>query len=139
MSEKTSILVKGDISFLKLYNAIVRTGVKPLISLEGMRGAFIESSYNSIFFPIEVKGKQRQLHIKIYKNSEFTNSLLKYLPKNGRKLKHTTGSVILVSLGHEELGIEILRKLAYELDGGYIQLNDCGFGEDSEYKVVKGK
>lgn len=139
MGEKTSIMVKGDISFLKLYNAIVRTGVKPLISLEVMRGEFIESSYNSIFFPIEVKGKKRLLHIKIYKNSEFTNSLLKYIPKTGRKLKHTTGSVIVVSLVHDELGIEILSKLAYELDGGYIQLNDCGEGKFCEYQVIKGK
>jgi hypothetical protein len=139
MGEKTSIMVKGDISFLKLYNAIVRTGVKPLISLEGLRGAFIESSYNSIFFPIEVKGKKRLLHIKIYKNSEFTKYLLKYIPKNGRKLKHTTSSVIEVSLVHDELGIAVLSKLAYELAGGYIQLNDCGVGKDSEYQVVKGK
>lgn len=139
MAATTSILVKGDISFLKLYNGILRTGVKPLLSLEDMRGAFIESNYNAIFFPIEVKGKQRQLHIKIYNNSEFTKSLLKYIPKNGRKLKHTTGSVIEVSLGHDELAITILSKLAYELDGGYIRLNDCGEGKFGEYQPIKGK
>lgn len=139
MGSSTKVLVNGAITTKQLYNALERINVKPLVSEKTIGLAIKESSVDSSFLPIAVGSENRNLFITFIENDYFREQMIKELPDKSRKLKASKNPVLLISLGHNDMAVKVLTRLAYELGGGYIVENDCSGDYRDSYREVKGK
>lgn len=137
MAAETSIIVNGNITMIRLYNALERVGIHSLLSVETLTNSMKKADFNAMFIPVMVDGLQRGLFIKFYDDLEFKNTLRKELPLTSRKLKKVSGNLLYISAKHEVLAENMLSNLAHELGGGYIKLNDSGEGRTKVYQTIR--
>lgn len=65
--------------------------------------------------------------------------MIRELPDKSRKLKGIKSPVLYISLGYNEMAVKLLKRLTYELGGGYIIEKDTADDYRSAYREVKVK
>ena len=79
------------------------------------------------------------INIHFIDNSYFKSNIVKDLPTKSRKLKSSKFPILLISGPYSDLMVQVLKRLAYKLGGGYIIEKDTNSYSRPEYKEIKGK
>lgn len=139
MSETANLVVKGELTIKQVYNALKRLNIKPILSEEEITNDLLDSFNRSVILPIEAGGVTRRLFLWYMPNPTFKVDVEPYIRGNSRKFKGTKKGFLNISLDANHLATRILIKLAQELDGGYVQINDCAEGKFGEYQLINSK
>jgi hypothetical protein len=139
MSETANLVVKGELTIKQVYNALNRLNIKPILSEEEITNDLLDSSNRSVIVPIEVGGVTRRLFLWYMPNSTFKREVQPDIVIGPRKFKNSKKDFLNISLDASELATKILIQLGRELDGGYVQINDCATGRGGQYILVEKK
>ena len=125
MDATTKIIVSGNVSDKQLLNALERMDVNPVRGNEGIE--------------VALDGLISVLDVHFLENAYFRSTILRDLPYKSRKLKSSKCPILLISGTYSDLMVQVLKRLAYELGGGYIIEKDTNSYSRPEYKEIKGK
>ena len=125
MAATTKIIVSGNVSDKQLLNTLERMDVNPVRGNEGIE--------------VALDGLISVLDVHFLENAYFRSTILRDLPYKSRKLKSSKCPILLISGTYSDLMVQVLKRLAYELGGGYIIEKDTNSYSRPEYKEIKGK
>lgn len=125
MAATTRIIVNGSVTINQLLNALERMDVNPVSGQEGIE--------------VALDGLISVLDVHFLENAYFRSTILRDLPYKSRKLKSSKCPILLISGTYSDLMVQVLKRLAYELGGGYIIEKDTNSYSRPEYKEIKGK
>lgn len=125
MAATTRIIVNGSVTINQLLNALERMDVNPVRGQEGIE--------------VALDGLISVLDVHFLENAYFRSNILRDLPAKSRKLKSSKCPILLISGTYSDLMVQVLKRLAYELGGGYIIEKDTNSYSRPEYKEIKGK
>ena len=125
MAATTKIIVSGSVTINQLLNALERMDVNPVRGQEGIE--------------VALDGLISVLDVHFLENAYFRSNILRDLPYKSRKLKSSKFPILLISGPYSDLMVQVLKRLAYELGGGYIIEKDTNSYSRPEYKEIKGK
>lgn len=125
MAATTRIIVNGSVTINQLLNALERMDVNPVRDQEGIE--------------VALDGLISVLDVHFLENAYFRSTILRDLPYKSRKLKSSKCPILLISGTYSDLMVQVLKRLAYELGGGYIIEKDTNSYSRPEYKEIKGK
>lgn len=125
MAATTKIIVSGNITDKQLFYVLHRMDLNAVMGKES--------------FTVILDGLIYTLGIHFIENAYFKSNIVRDLPAKSRKLKSSKFPIILISGTYSDLMIQLLKRLAYELGGGYIIEKDTNSYSLPEYKEIKGK
>lgn len=125
MAATTRIIVNGSVTINQLLNTLERMDVNPVRDQEGIE--------------VALDGLISVLDVHFLENAYFRSTILRDLPYKSRKLKSSKCPILLISGTYSDLMVQVLKRLAYELGGGYIIEKDTNSYSRPEYKEIKGK
>lgn len=133
-----NILVSGTVTLNQLYNALRRVGVTPLTQLTDMYDLLQKKQSESMYLPVEVRGKKTALLFQFLPNYQFRSMYLHKLPSDSRKLKTTQNSILVIQLGYLDLSENEVNHIPYELGGGYVNEYDPDNPKHDLFMEIKG-
>lgn len=125
MDATTKIIVSGNVSDKQLFYVFHRMGINAVFDKES-----IEVILDGLFYTLDIH---------FIDNSYFKSNIVKDLPAKSRKLKSSKFPILLISGPYSDLMVQVLKRLAYKLGGGYIIEKDTNSYSRPEYKEIKGK